>query len=288
MNQQQLFKYIQQNNKLPKERVDYPLKQLKQKLLIEKIGYGVWKTIKPFYTREKGKKLIRGHGFSFTFQIPNIYKWNKREVYLIKKKIPYEELNQYIIRIKINNKKIWLCKKSIVIYFEKEESYIETKAKYSKEDAISEALKIIKKLETLFKVSFKINKEYIFKISKQHQAIMKSKFAENFNKRRKYLKVRNENGLWLITDYSFKIDETEGVHKDTADKDIDKVINPFLNDLKDYNEKTGETIKITDIIKITASNTANIKEYAENIKLHLKVLQDLGKAVDELRKEVKK
>ena len=113
-------------------------------------------------------------------------------------------------------------------------SYLSDTAKGSKSYALYHLERYINQLEGLFKTSLRINGKYKFQVDRNHYSRLNCMLAKQFRKDGTRIKVYDNNGeLWLITDYSLNIDETETVNKKTATKDMDNVINPFLNDLKD-------------------------------------------------------
>ena len=150
---------------ISKQTLNYRIKPLKIHDIIIKKGYGVWainhtkldtlkhilkdvKQVKktpmvginhlPPQSNKKPntfgniKTDIRGHGFVFTLKIPTIPSWHNRLKYLIAKNIPHKIFNNYE-RIDLEYKskiyKVWLCNKSIVVYFPKGISYFSQSAK---------------------------------------------------------------------------------------------------------------------------------------------------------------
>lgn len=304
-----IYTYIKNNSKLPKaddlqwsekdfkQRLNYYLSSLKRAGFIERIGYGVWQTVKEFSLLElkqvktSKKKItrdtqlqprIRGHAFQFTIQLPKILNWQKRRKYLDKKNIKYKPLN--ILgngeRIFFKGKKIWLTSKSLVV-FEKS-SYLSDSAKGSKNYAIYEMLQTIKSIESLLDTSFRINKNYKFKVSKQHYARLNCSLARQYRYDGKRLAIRQEDGtIWLWTDFSLSVDELETGNTVRSDIDMDEHINPFLTGLRNIKGYTPQwvTNSLGQLIKYQ-------QHYAKNLNSHVRAVQRLGVGVEELRKDM--
>jgi hypothetical protein len=284
-------KDIQYKLSINKQLLSYYLKKLKTKGYIKRVAYGVWNIIKPYeqtstnistgvatstnYPTQHFFKEIRGHGFVFKLAIPKLINWEKREEYLIKKGIEYKPLiflHKKGQRINIYNNKVWLTASSIIIYFKKSKSFYDTSAEGSYNNVILELIRIIEKIETTLSVSLKINKLYKFKVSRQHYAKVKDDLAKYYLKHNKKLEVYNNKGLWLLIDNSFNLQELEAVSQDTAVTDMDKVVIPFFNDLKDWHDKSGEVIKISEMAKLQMT-------FAKNINTHIGAIQELGNQV---------
>ena len=319
---------IKKDSKLPdkkqlnisKQSLNYYVKTLKVDGIIRKIGYGVWEVdqdvldrlkfikktkqvkIKPLARGGMANKEIftsltkniRTHGFIVSFQIPLIDRWKDRSKFLDKRKIEYRRINKNYEGQSLEFKgfRVWLTNKSIVVYFPKGKSYYSNSASSGKNYALFDTIELIKSLERFFGVSFKINKEYKFKVGRQHYAKVSDDLAKHYRRNNQKLVIKNNKGVWCIADYSFNVDELETVNKDSADSDLDNVVVPFLNDLKDHYDNTREILKVSDILGVVNIVAMNQLNYAENIKSHIGAIQDLGlgvvKMIDLLKKlEVK-
>ncbi len=150
-----------------------------------------------------------------------------------------------------------------------------------------EHIGIIKHFESLFDVSLKINKNYVFKVSRQHFGKVKDILAKYYIKNGKRLLLRNEKGYWLLIDASFKffenMDELETIHKNTAVPDMDEVIAPFMNSLK---ENKGYTPGF--VLNSLNALIADRKYWAEHQKTHVAAIKELATGIKELRGIIKK
>jgi len=233
---------------------------------------------------------IRGHAFQFKLELPKIKGWDntQRCKFLSNTKIKYKYLGiggggqSFIYK----GKKVWLTNKSLIIY--DKDSYISNSSKESKNYAITNMLTIIKSLERMFKVSFQINRNYKFKVSRQHYSKMKDELARQYDKEGKKLEIYNDKGLWFLIDNSYNLNESETVHPKTSDKDMDSSIVPFFNSLQ---ENKGFTANfVLEALSKQTTLSKNIQQnqliFDKNMQSHIKAIQDLSKGVQELTKKV--
>lgn len=293
---------------MKKTALSYHLRLLKASGSIEKIGYSVWKT-NNFQQKEVQKvkvghpspiyktvsfgnlnfsKDIRGHGFKFKVRIPRLFNWSRRTEFMDKHKIKYDVINKgFSQRIIFRDHKIWLSQSSIVVYFHDGLSFFSSSAKDNEERAVFEIIEVMKGLDNLFHASFKINKRYQIKVFGKHQAQIRNGLAKLYNRAGKRFSVSNEDGQWLLIDDSLGLDELETVGcagKNDATKDMDEVIKPFFNSLKD---KPFTAYDFEKLFVLTSKAVENQDRYAENIELHLKAIQEMRDTLKEI-KDIKK
>lgn len=279
-----------------RQSLNYYLNHLKMAGLIKKIGYGVWKTISGFSDEKikTSKKLttkvdsnnqdrIRGHAFQFRVKLPDIPNWKKRRVFLEKNNISYRPLQVIGMaeRIFLKGRKIWLTDNSIIIY--EKTSFIADSARDSRNYAIYTMLGLLHNLEALLSISCRINKRYIFTVNKQHYSKLRCELAKQYRKDGKKLYVKDHRGYWLWADYSLNVDETETGNQKESHEDMDNHIHPFLNSLRNIKGYTPEFV--TGCLGKLAEDR---EYYAENQKMHVSVIEKLGKNTDILGKEIKK
>lgn len=289
---------IESTGKLPylditKQSLNYYVSTLKKNLCIEKIGYGTWKLRKKpwesFLNRKVKKKemsfkaspkppnkiftsSIRGHGLIARMQIPKIPRWDIRQDYLKNKQIPYTSIHKGSNQqIELNGFTIWLCKNTIVFYQKKDNSVFNTSAKEAYKEMIYKFKTTIKRLENLLGISFKINRKHKYTIERKHFGSINNDIALDAHKRQEKYIVKDDEGEWFRTDKSFLV-EGETTHKHTSVRDMDRIITPFLNDLKYTYEETGELPKISDIIKILNIIATENKETAAGLNGIVKLM----------------
>jgi len=308
-----IIKHIKEHNKLPsndrfngsKYNKQYYITALKKLNIIAKTGYATWH-INPQNLHKLGLAKgstytskgtpqgstytslpIRAHGFQFSLKIPYYPKWHKIIRFLDKKKIKYDliGIRKNTPRINIKDFKIWLGKRSITIYSPKGKSYYAENAIEGQKAALDDLYNILIKLQRLLNINLKMNNEYCVEITKHHYSNIDNEIAKDYNKRNKKLQIYKENRVWLIIDDSHNLKELETTHKQTAATDMDNILMPFFNSMKDYYEKTGTIItpfNIMDMFLPVVQNQTFLmdqhKLYAENIALHISSIKQLANA----------
>lgn len=295
---------------LSKSAISYHIKALKLLGYIKKVGYGVWETtskqvqIHPIgtLTSQGGSTIltslpsdtIRSHAYQWTISLKNIINWENRQGFLSKQGIPYKQIQHNVQRIVYKGHKVWLSDKSITFYIKKEKSYIGKTPEQAYEIAINDFFDILHGLENLLKVSFKQNNGYKFKCDKKHHSLIKNALAKQYNDEKKKLKVVDDNGLWLIIDDSFNLNELECVRTPTNNNEA-TIVQTLFNGVVKYNlsvefilesfNKINETLN--SIINIQMNETKKMSFYNDNLVKHIEVLDNLGKNVEVLGQGVK-
>ena len=307
---------------IPKTTFQHYLNDLKCHGLISKIGYGVWELsdkgisslkrstmISHVANQQDPKEVpitsqqnlsfffakpdsVRAHAFVFTVNVPpHLRNWNNkiRAKYLTHHNISFTELNiggggQRIIH---KGKKVWLMNRSVVIY--DRSSYLAESSNEAKSYAISKLISLIKSLERLLHADFteRAGRQYTFKVSRQHYALIKNALAKQYDAEGKKLNIYSDKGLWFVIDNSFDLHEAETVHPETADADSTKVQNWF-NGLKKYPMDPEFILHaLNDIIQSQQNNQQIQSVFSKNMSSHIQVIQDLGSGVNELTKLMK-
>lgn len=293
---------------LSKQRLNYYIKRLKIEGIINKIGYGTWEINKEKYKefleqkevkkqpKERSfslfKKDIRGHGFQVSLDLPKISRWTneQRQRFLKENSLPYKNIGLHYTTqsLELKENKIWLSNKRITIYWSKFKNYYGESAKESRKLFFYDLLYFIKYIENFFNINLRMNKGYKFKICKQHFGKIKDDLAKQYNKEGRRLYVDNIHGYWVIVDDSLHLDEIETIHKDTAVADMDEVIKPFLNQLKDTKLMPNDILNTFN--KISEIQKKEIEKwgfYADNIKTHTEAIIKLSKSIDILNSKLK-
>ena len=105
--------------------------------------------------------------------------------------------------------------------------------------------------------------------------------ADAIERKQKYrISTSDEGKLWFTLDDSFNFKEMETLHPETAKQDMEKV-RKQVNDWRDYDPPTNSqlAIHIKGLIETQAM-------FQENIKTHFEVLNKIGNAVEDLTKAV--
>lgn len=294
---------------ISKQQLNYKIYPLKVYKVIEKISYGVWKvnlnnldkirskkkhTLTPSNTPPK--TTIRGHAFVFIVRVPKIKGWNMRTNYLRRKNIKFTEKFNGRVETKFkldkDNFKVWLCNKSIVIYFPKGKGYYDKMAEETELKALHDVKRLIITIQNTLKINLMINNQWQIKPSRKHFSLIKNALAKKYNYNKEKLFVSDNCGLWLLIDNSFNLNELEiirGDHKRDSKDITDNSIVPFFNDLKN-NPELPVLSEMYNLIDEIADNQKMINDnqmiFAENMGSHIKAIQDLGKGVKQLEKTI--
>lgn len=259
---------IRKLGKLPeggrsKQARNWFVKRLLREGVVRKIGYGVWevneqkwinfrasKQVKvqtsighddtprmssstfTFHVQSRG---VRGHGFQFILKIPFLKNWDRRVDFLKAKQVSFKPTGSFRKgqRVIIGGFKVWLCQKSVIIYFPESMDILEETARISKEMAFLKVLEVIREVEEVMQVSFKVAGHYQIRLVKQHYADPNNSLAKRFLAEGKKLEVKGIDGkTWLLVDCSTGIPELETVHPVQAAGDMDDVVKRFFEELK--------------------------------------------------------
>jgi len=189
---------------------------------------------------------VRGHGFCFSIKI-NIPDWQKREQYMLLNDIKYKNIPQGH-RIYIYGNKIWLCNKSIVVYFQENLSFYGETAQDTLEMAKAEMIRILKRFEKMFNVNIRRRGWYDFKPSRNHFAVLKDLIAKECNEKGD-IKVYYDGELFCITDKSFHVGETEFQHQNDGVRDTE-AYKETIHNIKDYDKTYGEAPNFIEMRKM--------------------------------------
>ena len=257
--------------------ISYYIRKLKQKGMIQKTGYGLWEVKTLSYQTNEQVKEIRGHAFIWKVRFNKQYNW--KEI-LNNKQINYDEVGlQGTPRIILNNRKIWLGKSNIIIYFNKEDSIYAINSIESKKLAIFNLLQTINALESICGLNLGYFK---FTSTREHYSSINNCLAIQCDKEGKSILVKNEEGYWFSIDNSLNLHEAEAIGKDSM---IDSLgIQKYFNSHKQTNFKVTPEFILNTMNGIQQNQLI----FDKNMKSHLEVLNKLGDAVNELKREIRK
>ena len=191
----------------------------------------------------------------------------------------------------VRGSKVWLNSSSIVVYFPKGLSFFGETAGDTEERAFFEIIDLMDNITSRLNVSLKINKSYHIKIFGKHQSNIGNTLAKVYNREGRTLKVSNKDGLWLLIDDSFNLNELETVGvtgNNDSTTDMDDVVMPFFNSLKTHPFTSKDFHRFAHLV---GDHLENEHLYIENIRSHLKAIKDISKYmgnVEELLKEALK
>jgi hypothetical protein len=274
-----------------KQRINYYIAKAKVKGLIKRDGL-VWE-IDPV---QQSKNLsqadktlpdsIRGHALIWKVQFKHKYNWKEL---LNNLKINYDEMGiTQTPRIILNNKKIWLGKKNIIVYEPESMSFYGQNAIECRKLAVYSLLDTLKLLEQ--SLSIKIN-EFKFTPNREHFSMIKNALAEQCNKNNEKINVFNEKGLWLSIDNSFNLNELETLGTmSNQPLETNLRVQKWWNDNKATDFKVTPTFLLESLNKITQNQlyeSTKWAEYGHDIVEHKEAIKKLGNAVEDLTKLIK-
>jgi DNA-binding transcriptional ArsR family regulator len=279
---------IQDKFSLSKQNLGYYLRQLRNDGMILKVGKGQYEVVKTSknstkYGNNLPQDISRGHANVWTVKLPKEIKdWDKRISLLESRGINFKLVGALkdTPRIKVLGRKVWLCKNHIRIFDKDKASFYGDNAIEAKRKALMALFETICGLESKLGLVFKpLNFEW----NKEHYALIKNDLAIEHNKKGEVLRISDESGEWLLIDDSLG----EGGELETVGKEA------FGNNIKLqkwWNEQKETKFEVTPkfILESIGGVTQNQEMFAENIKTHMRVLNNISDAIDELRKEVKK
>lgn len=285
---------ICEGHKIPKQTLDYRISKLKKLGCIEKKGYGVWEYIKevpevPKDTRKGNsdfKKQIRGHAFIWKIKFYNPILWERK---IKNSSIKYSLIcRNKVFRIVFENRKIWLTKDGMIIY--EPIDFMGDSSFEVKGQAVYNMDLIVKKLLKRLKIT---EQKYKFTTSREHYGIIRNELARQYNERKEKMQIRGEDGtVWLWIDDSLSLGELEN-----NEPVVNRQLQNFWNDhkrtgfgmtpsviMEGFNQSSQQ---LNLAFKGIKQNAEHLEFHAENMRTHIKAVQELGSGVKELTKIIK-
>jgi hypothetical protein len=263
---------------IPKQKISYYTRRLKQIGVIKKVGYGTWEVqhLTSNTLETLLNKSIRGHAFIWTIKNPDKVNWKQ---ILDNNSIHYNLVRNSTPRIFIKGKKIWLGKKGIVIYETK--SFYGNNAINSKRLAVNELLEVVHALE--IKLGVRLPK--YFKCAREHLGLIKNDLAIQVNKQGEKIHIRDDlEGEWMWIDDSESLGELE-----TSNVKNNLGVQKWFNDMKRTNFQVTPTFLMERMNQVTNNQLI----FADNMSSHIQAIQTLSTevkrfntAIDRLIEEV--
>jgi hypothetical protein len=262
---------------LNKKSVQNVVGKLKRQGIIKKIGYAVWEVDKQVLNQvrqleiKKTSHQIRGHAFNWKIRFLRQIDWIKR---LEKYSVPYKLVGfQQIPRIIIDNKKIWLTKKGMIIYETKD--FFANNSFSSKGKAVYELDRLIKKIGRKLEIDLT---PYKFTTLREHFALIKNELARQYNNKKEKLYIKDDGGIWMWIDHS------EGEHElESNEVILNKKIQDWYNDQKKTNFEVTPSFILTSINTLTQNQLIEQKnktEYAKDLVEHKNAIKVMSKNTD--------
>jgi hypothetical protein len=258
---------------ISKQNLNYYIRQLKEKGLIEKKGYGVWVVAGNFeHALTSSKKTIRGHAFIWKLKLKRNIDW--KDV-LKQSNIDFKLVRNCIPRAFIQNKKIWFGKKSITIY--------EPNSFYGVNAIDSKKYAVISLKETVQTIEKKIGIKLLpceFTPAREHYALIKNDLAKQVNRNGEKMIIKDSKGEWMWIDNSEGLGELETGNHNALVNNIG--VQKWWNDMKDTKFQWTPTV----IAKQISQVTQNQMMFNQNFESHVSAIKELGDSVRRLTEQV--
>lgn len=204
------------------------IKNLKEKGLLNSSNIEVHKNV---CTCEPVNQSIRLHGQEFHINI--LFKDDR-----------YKKLMENSNLIYIDGNTIRLYRDSIEVY--SNTSFFGDTAQTATADSLAYWQKFFIRLENDLKVILVKPRKQNIRIVKAHYAEMNNGLAKecNLNADRIRIYATEDNKLWFTIDNSFNLNEAETQHTQTAKSDMQDIVTPFFNDLRDNKPPTLSQLMI--------------------------------------------
>ena len=285
------IKRIAELKKVSRTAIYKVINRLINRAMIRKIGKAYEVTEQGLHTINRlSPNKIRLHNLAFKLSIldkPRNWELNRSKILdlrVLSKQVNLKN-NSYEIH-SFNNLKVKTTNNSIIFYMP---TFYGISTDECFKEAIDSLFKAIPKIENLFKIVLIRNRKANIEIISQHYARLQDTLARLYKTEGNKLYISDELGnIWLIADYSFRVDELETIYNKTAKEDMDVMAN-FLNDLR----KNPATI--SQVLNAIQQVTANQMIYAKNQETHIglyksisREMRGLSKAIRSSKSEVKK
>jgi len=134
------------------------------------------------------------------------------------------------------------------------------------------------------KLKLIIIKEGYFNISRvnAHYAETNNELAEECNRKADKIRIyaKEDGKLWFTIDNSFNLNEAETMHPKTAKRDMEDVIRPFFNDVRE------NPVLISDILKLIKEQAFQNKETASGLNAIVRLMKPEEVKRDKAQKKI--
>lgn len=250
------------------------LSSLIQKGMVRKLDYSVYsltdKGTQGLHSFVALRYKLRQHNLHFKIQVLESPKnWDLKRNEL--RQLPYFNRT---IKLKNNEQDLFNYGK-ILIKTTSKSVIVKVPTLYAPnwEEAIIQAMQILEdaiyKIEKAFKIRLVKDYKSNITIISQEYARIQDALARLYRSENNRLYLTGEDGkIWMITDFSFSVDETEFIHPEKATDDLDAVA-PFFNDLR----KNPSTL--SEIRQDFNQAVSIVQGHSHNIVKHQKVMDEI-------------
>ena len=281
------LKKIREELSISKQQMNYYLRILKKRGLVQNKGYGWWELTNKSKNMTKydnflKKDMIRGHAYVWEVKLINKPEnWDKR-LEIIKKK----NINHKIVgaknttpRIKALGRKVWLCKNHLRIFDIEKSSYYGETAIESRKNSFLQLLRIVQVLEN--KLGFSL-KPFEWEFKKEHYALIKNDFAIEQNNKGIIIRISDKDGEWLLVDDSLGMGgELENIGKKSFETNIP--MKKWWNNNKEHNFKVTPDFILKGFDKLIQTQLIEQKnkaEYSKDLVEHKNAIKKMGNSTE--------
>lgn len=234
-------------------------------------------------TDEVVQRETRAHAFEFVLKVRKLQNWTReaRRAYLADKKYDFKSIQQGE-RVVINDCKVWLTNKSVIVWLP--HSFFVRDAQTGYSYAVYEFERIISRVESMLAVSLRIGGKYLFRVCKQEYALVNNALAKQYNKDRKKLYVWDQrDGFWAWVDDSGGSMDGQTGEFETGSIPGKRGVEAANSVQRMFNSVKQTKMDMHDILRlfqeqggVVQGMLSSQQEYAENIKTHITAIQTLA------------
>ena len=137
--------------------------------------------------------------------------------------------------------------------------------------------RLLTRLESEFKIIIVKDRSQNIKVVNAHYSEVNNGLAKDCNINKDKIKVySNEGKLWFLIDNSFNLDEAETVHPQRSKQDMEKVIVPFFNDLRNNSPPTLSQVMflIKEVVNTNKETAAGLNIISELLRSQVEPIKE--------------
>ena len=145
--------------------------------------------------------------------------------------------------------------------------------------------RLLVRIENELKILIVKDRTHNIKLVNAHYSEINNGLAKECNVNKDKIKVYSEQGkLWFLIDNSFNLDEAETINPETSKKDMENVVAPFFNDLRDNEAVTMSMIKkslfslarnVQTLAKENKETATGLNNVVELLKMQLRPVNEV-------------
>ena len=238
------------------------VQQLRKKGLLSK-GY---KSLENIQSTIQGNARFRLHGLEFNIQILHLSEL-------------YRKVRAKANHIIFDGNTVRLYNKSIEVYCSK--SFFGDSVQKVTVDSSKYINRLFLRLENEFKIIIVKDRVQNIKIVQAHYSEVNNGLAKDCNVNKDKINVYASDGrLWFLIDNSFNLNEAETVNPKTSKSDMETVVSPFFNDLRD-----NELVTMSQIKKMLFVIVKENKETVIGLNTVVQLLKNQMQPMSETKEE---